>query len=521
MVEGESTMGWQYKRCVGIERKGNMSRGGLSSVRSAVAQGQMRRDRELGQRRALVVWIVAVIVLTAATPMVPATYGDEQMQDTPDWLEPRGLNVVEMVGQVPEEYLHGTIISYNDWQGIVVYESGTRIGNQVEITTTMYPRLNHVPWAENELLTNFGCLGQAPHYDHMGSVVPPSTLRVYDSTGREVTSEILLLDVTNVGLQQPYADADAAFRYPQVHYGPDSPNPLPLDEEGLHLPANAGCWIRIPGADYYPLTGVFTLELSPSVYVSTLGSQTAGFQSYIGEGWLGLFQPLMNQLRDRYGDRHGRVPLQIPPDANYFLLKFPPMPGDPYTDTTSSPSPLNVARPTGGTYRLSDAAFELSTNMIFSAGFPLLRAWLDADDAQGSSFLPVMQDPPQLATPEYVVPTGITYNDCFINGSCPDDVLQQIHDAEMTLEIIYLHVYPPSTGTWSPVKMAGPAWQPTVHNVQSDDHRAQKIGPAAATEDYLVFLPLLAWPTTGPPPPPPGCPCGWFDPLGRMLGLAP
>ncbi|HSJ57486.1 MAG TPA: hypothetical protein VLC95_09915 [Anaerolineae bacterium] len=443
----------------------------------------------------------------------------------PSWLEPRGLNVVELVGKVPEEYLRDTIISYDDWHGIVVYKSGRRTGDQVEITTTIYPRFNEVWWAANEQLMSFGCLGQAPHYDHMGSVVPPSTLRVYDNTGREITSDTVLLTITDVDLGQPIADSDGVFRYPRVEYG-GTGLPLPLDANGLHLPANGGCWIRIEGGNHAELTGVFTLDLNPSVYVSLVGTQAESFRSYIGEGWVGLFQPLMDQLRNTYGDRHDYIPLQIPEGANYFLLKFPPMPADPYTDTSSSPRPLNLDRPTGGTYRLYDGNLELSSNMVFSAGFPLTRAWRDADDAPGSTFLPVMQNPPQLAVPEYVIPAFMAYNNCFTTGGCPNDVLQQIRDAQMPLEIIYLRVDPPATGEWVPVKLAGPAWFPSTGDVPGDGVQGTLVGTTATvTETQRFFLPLLVVTheevPPPPPPPPPGCPCGWFDPMGRMLGFVP
>jgi hypothetical protein len=45
-----------------------------------------------------------------------------------------------MAGQVPDHNLQGTILSYGDFDGIVVYESGSRQGNQVVVTTTIYPR---------------------------------------------------------------------------------------------------------------------------------------------------------------------------------------------------------------------------------------------------------------------------------------------------------------------------------------------------------------------------------------------
>ncbi|HSJ57487.1 MAG TPA: hypothetical protein VLC95_09920 [Anaerolineae bacterium] len=454
---------------------------------------------------------IEVVALTLVTAMPAAS-----QQETLDWLEPRALSVVELVGQVPEGLLKGTILSYGDWAGIVVYDAGVRISDTVVVSTTIYPRVNQVWWSTPPSLTLFGCLGQTPHYDHPGSVVLSSTLRVYAEGGREVTSEIERLTITRMERLQPTAGSLAAFRYPEVEYGPGGSEPLPLEPDGLHLPANAGCWIRIPRADYYPLTGVFTVTATPAVSVTALSVQTATFQSYIGEGWLGIFQPLMDQLLATYPDgRHGRIPLDIPRGANFFLAKFPPTPVDPYTDTSSSPGLLNMDRPSAGTYRLSDGTPALSADLVFSGVFPLERAWLDADKAPRALFLPVIGRPTQLAPLEYVVPAGVPYHPCFTTGDCPGEVLQEIYDAEMVIEIVYLQVARRDiAGEWVRLEMAGPAWpwylfgSPPVSGVAD-------VSPVP-TSTRTVVLPLAVrngdaqtilrpW--------------GWFDALGRMLDV--
>lgn len=470
--------------------------------------------------------LVAAVAMTAGLGLTVA-WASTESAAMPDWLEPRGLSVVELVGQVPDTYLQGTILSYSDWAGIVVYQSGRRTENTVVLTTTLYPRYTVVP--PNDLdLTMFGCLGQTPHYDHMGSVVPPSTLRAYDSSGREVTAEITYMSITRMDTRLPTANSSYPFRYPQVDYGPGSPNPLPIGPNGLSLPANSGCWIHLPGADYYPLTGVFTLELEPSVRASVLGTQQGTFQSYIGPGGVGIFQPLMSQLRSTYSDRHGRIPLSIPAGANYFLLKFPPMPGDPYTDF-QLPVYRNADRLSAGTYRLSDDP-KLSTDMVFSAGFPIQNAWQDADQASESEFLPVLTNLPELAPLEYVLPAGMAWNPCFTQGNCSSDVLGQIHDAVMSLQIVYLSVYKPASGgEWVSLQMAGPAWSPSnldgsgegLEPVAAPDTstRAALAFSETATDTYRIFLPFVSGGSREEPPT--GCPCGWFDPLGRMLGFWP
>jgi hypothetical protein len=469
--------------------------------------------------------LVAIVAMLTGLAVTVAWASTEDTAATPDWLEPRGLSVIELVGQVPDTYLQGTILSYGDWAGIVVYESGTRTENTVVVRTIIYPRYTVVP--PNDLaLTMFGCLGQTPHYDHMGSVVPSSTLRVYDSSGREVTAEITYMRIARMDTQLPTANSSYPFRYPQVDFGLGSPNPLPIGPNGLSVPANSGCWIRISGANYYPLTGVFTLNLEPSVRASVLGTQQGTFQSYIGPGGVGIFQPLMSQLRKAYPDRHGRIPLNIPARTNYFVLKFPPMPGDPYTDAELPYR--NAGRLSAGTYRLSGTG--LSTDMVFSAAFPVQTAWRDADQAPGSKFLPVMANLPELAPLEYVLPAGIAWNSCFTQGNCPSDILRQIHDAVMSLEIVYLSVSKPASGgEWVSLQMAGPAWSPTnlggsaegLDFVAAPDTsaRAAIAFSETSTSTHRIFLPFVSGGSREELPT--GCPCGWFDPLGRMLGFWP
>ncbi len=461
--------------------------------------------------------------MPAAMPAaMPVATSEARAADTsdamPDWLEPRGLNVIELIGQVPEQFLQGLILSFGDWDGIVVYESGSRVGSRVVVTTTIYPRLDTPTWAPNNKLTLFGCLGQSPMTDHMGSVVPTSTLRVYDTTGREVTQEIEYLFVTHMDTLQPIESTLEPFRYPEIRYGTNQPNPLPLGPDGLVIPPNAGCWIKLPGADYYPLTGVFTLDFESSVRAYVLGTQGAKFRSYIGVGNVGIFQPLMDQLRARFGDRWQRIPLSIPESADYFLLKFPPMPADPHTEARRDPPYLNAGRLGSGSYRLSKNISDLSGDITVSAAFPLLTAWQDADQAPGTQFLPVLEAPTDMEPPDYVVPVGMPYNDCFWQGNCSDSILQQIYDAEMSLKIIYLKVYHSETdGQWVPLRMAGPAWVPAAQTAATIPDASIQAS-VEITASYHYFIPFASF---LPEEVPGDCLCGWFDDLGRMLDYDP
>ena len=479
-----------------------------------------------------------VILITASMAAISAS---AETTDMPAWLEPRGLSTIELVGLLPEASLQETIISYGGGSGIVVYESGSRNGNALVVTTKIYPRFYERSWAPNNALTIFGCLGQTPNFDHMGSVVPAATLRVYDHGGTEVTSEITFMRVTRMDARQPLANTTQYVRYPTVDYGSGTPNPLPMGPDGLDIPANGGCQIWIAGANYYPLTGVFTLTLEPSIQATVLETQQATFQTYIGVGNLGIFQPLMNQMRSTYPDRDTRIPLSVPEEANYLLVKYPPMAGDAYADSGEG-SYLNADRLSGGTYRLAKNIVDLSNNLTFSGGFPAQVAWQDADQAPGSAFLPVMRSPSQLASPEFVLPDSIAYNPCFTRGNCGPSILQQIYNARMTLEIMYLSVTKPVRGgKWVPLKMAGPSWSPSVRDpaliapepavppvknagtspgivrLPADPHST--FFPLVVKSKQRTFLPVIV--ISDLEEEPTGCPCGWFDNSGRMLGFWP
>jgi hypothetical protein len=349
-----------------------------------------------------------------------------------------------------------------------------------------------------------------PHFDHLASTIPASTLRLYDSGGLEVTSQVRHMFVTRMGCLQPIANSKQPQRYPVDLYGRGA-RPMPLGPEGLRIPPNSGCRIWIDRTDLYPLTGIFTLELSPALETHVLGTQQATFQSYIGPGNVGVFGPLMSQMSEAYGWRHGRIPLSIPAGATHFLLRFPSMPGDAYTDSHAGPPFLNADRPSAGTYRLA-RGLDLSGDLTFSGAFPLDVAWHDADRAPGTRFLPLMDKAVALAPPEYVLPAGISFNNCFTQGNCPASLLQQIYDAEMRLEIIYLKVVPPAYGgQWVSVQMAGPAWSPAATATEST--------VAAPQLDHTNFLPLIGGGTRKSKPR--GCPCGLFDGAGRLLDLMP
>jgi hypothetical protein len=286
------------------------------------------------------------------------------------------------------------------------------------------------------------------------------------------------------------------------------------------LTKNSGCEIWIPGYDYYPLIGVFTMNEPDPLRAEVLGTQHATFHSYIGPGSVGVFSKLMNQMDDRYGWRHSRVDLAVPEGANFFLAKYPPMPGDAYTDTHWG-GLNNADRLSSGTYRLEGD--ELASDLTISAAFPIEMAWIDADIASGSTFLPTMRHPPVMALPEYVVPAGVPFHSCFIDGGCPGSVLEQVYNAEMSMEITYLSITKPRTyGDWIPLKIAGPAWSPPGGTTSSSLPEVEYYGtdrPAGPSTAYHSYFPYISNELYDPIPA--NCPCGWFDTYGAMLGFSP
>jgi hypothetical protein len=81
--------------------------------------------------------------------------------------------------------------------------------------------------------------------------------------------------------QKPLDDNRAVQRYPEDSYGAGLADPLPLGPEGLSIPPNSGCHMELPGADIYPLTGVFRLEFPAAVRALVLSTQHATFKTAI------------------------------------------------------------------------------------------------------------------------------------------------------------------------------------------------------------------------------------------------
>ena len=92
-----------------------------------------------------------------AAPAAAETPVNAGAADAIDWLEPRGLSIVDLVGVVPEEHLRGSILVFTGGSGILRYLEGRRDGNRVTIKVDVSPRYPEL----SKPYTTLNC-GQAP-----------------------------------------------------------------------------------------------------------------------------------------------------------------------------------------------------------------------------------------------------------------------------------------------------------------------------------------------------------------------
>ncbi len=453
-----------------------------------------------------------------------------------DWLEPQGLNILDLVGQVPESALAGMVISATPGYGILRYRSGQRIGDIITITATAYPRFMVDGVWNGSLL---GCLGQPAKIDQLGSVSPASTVRLFHGT-RDVTREASLYRYVPAGHAKPARNPVESERQNLYRYNKTPLLESVFTQDGqLILPANMGCEVSISFRDYRELTAVFTLFAPQVVRVSLLGSQDFTFHSYLGVGYAGHLTSLVNQLHAvGYPDRHEKLPMSVPSGANYFLLNLEPSLADPFTAFPGNPR-ANVDRPMTGSYRFVIGP-GLSVDHVNSMGLPLYGHWQDADQSTGQ-YLAYAKQATLFAVPEYFLPSGIPYNPCMTDGGCPRDLLDKIYNTPMTMRAHYLRVERVNNSLRRyATQMVGPAWHgtvataaapstaswPTAHPL-TDSTSTQPLATATPTMfTWRVHLPLIKiLPVLVPPNDPGGCSslggCGWFTDDGRMVDYIP
>jgi hypothetical protein len=449
--------------------------------------------------------LLAVMVPLGLVVMPASANVQEPDASTPAWLEPNGLNIIDLVGAVPETYLQNAIIFNEVGLGIIQYRSGSRAGNTVKLHTTIHPR--YFAW-EGIQYSQFGCLGQSPQLDNWGTVAPAARMRVYAGS-QDVTGGILIQNLFVAGQVQPVHNAVD----PVLNRYQDAPPPTRFEDGWALIPANRGCLIRVPGFQSN-MTADFVVEAAPEIRVTLVGHQDFAFHSYIGVGAIGWFESLRQQLRQKYGERHEKLPLTIPADANYLFVNFPPTPVDLYT----GPAEHNVDQPAGGTYRLKAKTGQLSVDHVVAMGIPWQGQWQDADLAPGSTYLPYLRNNNYLAVPEYFVPPGVPYQPCMTAGGCPDALLSQIYNTTTTLGVTYLKVEQIAPGLKRiPLRMVGPNWTPGAVAATPPGSTVSP-APGASALNRTIHLPIAVNGQPGfPVDDTKGCPCGWFNADGRML----
>ena len=450
------------------------------------------------------------------------------------------MSFVDMVGEVPEDHLRGSIIRYWPGVGVAIYESGSRVGNTVTIRAKMisqYPNL-------------VMCLGKPGDRDEWLVAVPASTMRIFDN-GVDISRQLLRdFEYFPAGFILPNG-ASTGQRYPE--YGGQAQYNAAGE---VIVPANSGCWYWLE----HPASNVvaeFKFQTPRTVSVDVLGSQNFTFQSYIGPGYAGLLASLQDQMDDHFGWRNPDLAFTPPAGMNYIMVRQPLTPVDPYGK--------NPYYPGGGTYRIRSASGRLSVDHINTMAIPFYGQWRDADQSSGSGYLPFFSDPAKVTAPEYFVPTGIAYDPCMTNGGCSRALLDAIHSAAMTLTVYFYRITPIGTGlTVIPLRQVGPGWDGNTNTVPAeaisntpDGHPDGQdmfiepnvsaafaaapapgeltappaptvIAPAAQPEwSFHAYIPAISRPPSAPQPPPTPvvdtskCPCGYFVADGRMVGYLP
>ncbi|MEZ4618676.1 MAG: hypothetical protein R2867_24615 [Caldilineaceae bacterium] len=289
------------------------------------------------------------------------------------------------------------------------------------------------------------------------------------------------------------------------------------------LPVRSACrpiWaaLYVFSGQHSNLTAQFTFEDSAPIRAEVLGSESFTFHSYIGPGYAGEIDAISKQMNSRFGNRHDKFVLSPPDGTDYFLVTYPPTPVEAYPDVLQG---TNVQLPASGTYRIGRQNNDLSVDHVASMAMPLHGQWQDVDQSDGE-FLRFFADGVRLASPEYFVPAGVAFDPCMHDGGCSAEFLDRLFNTEMTMTIHYYRISRTADVlTRIPLKQVGTGWKSV--QAQSASTTAQSGGD----DDEFVYLPIVARqikPTPVPTPTPQvpaddasGCPCGWFDSVGRMF----
>lgn len=472
------------------------------------------------------------LAIWLAGPPAQPLLAQSTIPEPPPWVEPRGVNIADLVGVVPEDHLRGAIISYSTGVGFLQYEWGVRTGDDVIIRAQVFPNYHASTGGD---YTAMGCLGQPAYFDQWPTVSPPSTMRLY-AGDQEITWQINFLAYTPAQLGQPTLGAGAHERYTRL------PGQfLWLGTDPLTLPANMGCFIAIPGRQSN-LSAEFHLKAPQKIAAQYVVTRECTAHSYIGyldptsESPLdatGVLAPLARQMALRFGNRHDKCPLESPAGADFILVNYPPTPFDPYPPNQALlEADPNFLLPGSGTYRLEARGGGLSVDHVSSFAMPLHGQWQDSDQSSGKEFLNHFTDLVHLSSPEYFIPPGFDWNGsfydrCMVRGGCPDALLDALYNATYTFKVHFYRFDRVDGANLArvPVKQTGVNWTPAIGANAAPTWMTTLLPSASEQFVVNVFVPLVGregqFGPAQPGPNPPGenpsdCPCGWFDEYGRM-----
>jgi len=363
--------------------------------------------------------IVRVVTLSVTlSVLIGAVFGSAGSVhgQTPEWIEPRGISVVDLVGVVPEAHLQGSIIVYHAGVAMGTYESGQRVGNSVTVTVQY----------ESNPRNTVVCPAGIGNQDHWPSTLPASSVQVF-SGGVDVTDQINPTYFLYPAQQLLPSTNTLAERYPRVVTN------TAFDSDGaLAIPANMGC-IYYLAQSFSDLKATFTFQTPQYIEATHLGTESDTYGSYIGPGFAGFLDSLRNQMQSQFGDRHDDLEINPPAGTEFILFTYPPTPVEPFGD-------VSTPNPGGGTYRIRRPDSKLSVDHFHTMGLPLYGQWQDSDQSTGKEFLPFFDDGVRIAPPEYFIPAGVDYDPCMTNGGCPASLLQQVYDVQMTGTVHYYSV---------------------------------------------------------------------------------
>ena len=175
---------------------------------------------------------------------------------------------------------------------------------------------------------------------------------------------------------------------------------------------------------------------------------------------------------------------------------------------------------------------------------PIHGQWEDADRTPNSQYLTYFEAwfdddrtgniHDEIKSPEYMLPPGIPFDPCMIGGTCPNALLDLVWTTKYEMQLHFYKVERATDGLEQiPLRQVGKAWSPsradtlesTIDLTPGEQQIDAPLSPEelAANYPHQLFVPGVGMP---PPPPPPDapnddCPCGWFDPVGRMWSFVP